>query len=139
MIWKTARVAALAIALFGTMSFAQDGFAAAFAEEQSASGQEVVVTEAAISRLRSALRLQPAQEVHWRSLEATLRGIAKPQQDANAGFVQRIRARMKTYVLDLSAARRVAHAAQPLIDSLDEDQKRDGMVAVRALGVASLF
>ena len=46
---------------------------------------------------------------------------------------------MKTYVLDLSAARRVAHAAQPLIDSLDEDQKRDGMVAVRALGVASLF
>jgi hypothetical protein len=140
MMWKTARVAALAIALFGSMSFARDGFAAANAEEQSfASSSDVVVTDAAISRLRAALRLSPAQEVHWRSLEATLRGIAKPQQDGNAGFVQRIRARMKSYVIDISSARRVAHAAQPLIDSLDEDQKRDGMVAVRALGVASLF
>ena len=61
------------------------------------------------------------------------------QQETNAGLVQRIRARVKSYVLDISAARRVANAAQPLIESLDEDQKRSGLVVVRALGVASLF
>ena len=140
MMWKTARVVALALAMFGSMSFAHDGFAAARADERMASADGVVVTEDMIARLRTVLRLSAAQEVHWRALEATLRGIShKPQQDASTGLVQRVRARMKSYVLDFSAARRVAAAAQPLIESLDEDQKRDGMNAVRALGVASLF
>ena len=141
MMWKTARVVALTFALFGSMSFAQNGFAAAYAEDQSASTQDLVVTEATISRLKDALRLQPAQEIHWRTLEATLRDVAqKPQQESsNVGFVQRVRTRMKSYVLDLSAARRVAAAAHPLIESLDEDQKREGLIVVRALGVASLF
>jgi hypothetical protein len=53
--------------------------------------------------------------------------------------VQRVKARMKSYVLDVTAARQVAAAAQPLIATLDEDQKRDGMMMVRALGVSALF
>ena len=146
MMWKTARVAALALAMFGSMSFAHNGFAAANAEEQTASiSGGVVVTEAAIARLKAALRLTAAQEVHWRTLETTLRHLAQDQQtrvaDASGsiGFVQRVKARMKSYVLDVSAARQVAAAAQPLIATLDEDQKRDGITMVRALGVSALF
>ncbi len=146
MMWKTARVVALALAMFGSMSFAHNGFAAANAEEQTASiPGGVVVTEAAIARLKAALRLTAAQEVHWRTLEATLRHLAQDQQtrvaDASGsiGFVQRVKARMKSYVLDVSAARQVAAAAQPLIATLDEDQKRDGITMVRALGVSALF
>src|SRR5689334_11068051 len=108
MMWKTARVVALALAMFGSMSFAHNGFAAANAEElTSASG--VVVTDATIARLKAALRLSPAQETHWRTLEATLRHLAQDQQtrvaDAtgSVGFVQRVKARMKSYVLDVSA------------------------------------
>ena len=147
MMWKTARVVALALAMLGSMSFAHNGFAAANAEETastSASGG-VVVTDATIARLKAALRLSPAQEIHWRTLESTLRHFGQDQQtrvaDAtgSVGFVQRVKARMKSYVLDVSAARQVAAAAQPLIATLDEDQKREGLVVVRALGVSSLF
>lgn len=138
---KTARVLALALTMFGTMSFAHQGFAA-YADEQSSS-QGVVVTDGMIARLKAALRLSPAQEPHWRVLEAVLRDASQQRQVADAsgavGFVQRVRARVKSYVIDVSAARRVAAAAQPLIATLDEDQKRDGLTAVRALGVSSLF
>jgi zinc resistance-associated protein len=146
MMWKTARVAALALAMFGSMSFAHNGFAAANAEEQSGSTASggVVVTNAAIARLKAVLRLSPAQEIHWHTLEATLRHLAQDQTrvadaSGSVGFVQRVKARMKSYVLDVSAARQVAAAAQPLIATLDEDQKRDGMMMVRALGVSALF
>jgi len=145
MMWKTARVVALALAMFGSMSFAHNGFAAANAEETASTSGGVVVTDATIARLKAALRLSPAQEIHWRTLESTLRHLAQDQQtrvaDASGsiGFVQRVKARMKSYVLDVSAARQVAAAAQPLIATLDEDQKRDGMMMVRALGVSALF
>jgi hypothetical protein len=146
MMWKTARVVALALAMFGSMSFAHNGFAAANAEEHTGSTASggVVVTDAAIARLKAALRLSPAQEIHWRSLESTLRHLAQDQTrvadaSGSVGFVQRIKSRMKSYVLDVSAARQVAAAAQPLIATLDEDQKRDGMMMVRALGVSALF
>src|SRR5262245_51750705 len=141
MMWKTARIAALALAMFGTMSFAHNGFAAARAEETAsiASSGGVVVTDATIARLKAALRLSPSQEIHWRTLESTLRHLAQDQTQrvadatGSVGFVQRIKARMKSYVLDVSAARQVAAAAQPLIATLDEDQKRDGLNMVRAL------
>jgi len=138
---KTARVLAVALTMVGSMTFAQQGFAAN-ADEQFQS-QNIVVTDGMISRLKAALHLSASQETHWRTLEAALRDISQPRQVADAtnsaGFVQRVRARMKSYVLDVSAARRVAVAAQPLIATLDEDQKRDGMMMVRALGVSALF
>ena len=138
---KTARVLALALTMFGSMTFAQHGFAANAGEQFQS--QNVVVTDGMIARLKAALHLSAAQEIHWRTLEAALRDISQQRQVADAtdgaGIVQRVRARMKSYVLDVSAARRVAIAAQPLIGTLDEDQKRDGMNAVHALGVASLF
>lgn len=137
---KTARMLALALAMFGTMSFAQQGHAA-FAEDFSS--QNIVVTDGMIARLKAALHLSPAQEPHWRLLETTLRDISQQRQVADAsgtvGFVQRVRARVKSYVIDVSAARRVAAAARPLIATLDEGQKRDGLTVVRALGVSSLF
>jgi hypothetical protein len=146
MMWKTVRVAALALTMFATFSFAGTGFAAANAEETGFASGGVVVTDATIARLKAALRLSPNQEVHWRTLESTLRHLAQDQQQqqvadatGSAGFVQRVKARMKSYVLDVSAARQVAAAAQPLIATLDEDQKRDGITMVRALGVSALF
>ena len=147
MMWKTARVAALVLTMLGTLSFANTGFAAASAEETGAiASGGVVVTDATIARLKAALRLSPNQEVHWRTLESTLRHLAQDQQQqhvadasGSASFVQRVKARMKSYVLDVSAARQVAQAAQPLIATLDEDQKRDGINMVRALGVSALF
>jgi hypothetical protein len=59
--------------------------------------------------------------------------------DQNGGIVQRARARIAQWRLSASAARRLSAAAQPLISSLDEGQKRSGMAAMRAMGVAALY
>jgi hypothetical protein len=105
-----------------------------------ARAQEVVLTEGKIAQIRSALQLSPAQEVHWRSLMLAVREtLARQQTDDNGGFVQRVKTRVGSYVLNAVAMRRISAAAQPLIMTLNEEQKRDGMNAVRNLGVASLF
>ena len=137
------RVGAIAV-IFACVSLAASAgvTTSAFAQEQQAQPSEpaVVVTESHIARLKSALRLTPAQEVHWRALEAELRSVIHRQHtDESTGLVQRVRARISGYVLNAAAARRVATAAQPLIATLDDEQKQNGITAVRAMGVASLF
>ena len=132
--WKAAFVGAFALVAFGSVSLTRDGIGVT-----QASAQEVVVTDAHIARLKSVLRLSPSQEVHWRGLEAALRSVSARNASDETGLVQKVRARLRTYVLDAQAAHRVAVAAQPLIATLDETQKHDGMTAIRAMGVSALF
>ena len=124
------RAGAFALAIMGAVSFGNVAPAAA---------QNVVLTEGKISQLKSVLQLSPSQETHWRSLIAVVRDAVDRQPDESGGFVQRVKARVGSYVLSASAMQRIAMAAQPLIASLNEEQKRDGMSVVRAMGVASLF
>jgi len=135
--WKAAFVGAFALVTLGSMSVSSNGVGVT-----QAAAQEVVVTDANIARLKSVLRLSPAQEIHWRSLEAALRNVSVSTargSDEQTGLVQRVKARLRSYVLDAAAAHRVASAAQPLIATLDDTQKHDGMIAIRALGVSTLF
>ena len=126
------RSAALALmALFGVICAAAPAPALA---------QETIVSEAKIARLKNALQLSPAQEVHWRALMVTFRQIVqRPQTDESGGLIQRVRSRVGTYLLSAASVQRLSAAAQPLIASLDETQKRDGMNVVREMGVAALF
>jgi zinc resistance-associated protein len=133
--WKAAFVGALALVTLGSMSVTSNGIGVT-----QAAAQEVVVTDAHIARLRSVLRLSPAQEVHWRGLEAALRNVGqRGGSDEPQGLVQKVKARLKSYVLDAAAAHRVAAAAQPLIATLDEGQKQEGLTVIRAMGVSALF
>ncbi|MGE3871109.1 MAG: Spy/CpxP family protein refolding chaperone [Pseudorhodoplanes sp.] len=105
-----------------------------------ASAQQVVLTDGKIAQLKAVLNLSPAQEPHWRMLMAAMREVLSRQRpDENAGFVQRVKARVGSYVLTATSAQQIAAAARPLIASLSEEQKRDGMMVVNAMGVASLF
>lgn len=126
------RSAAFALmALFGAICIAAPAPALA---------QETIVSEAKIARLKSALQLSPAQEVHWRALMVTFRQIVqRPQTDESGSLIQRVRSRVGTYLLSAASVQRLSAAAQPLIGSLDENQKRDGMNVVREMGVAALF
>jgi hypothetical protein len=54
-------------------------------------------------------------------------------------FVQRVRARITSYTLDAVALQRLASAAQPLINSLDEGQKQNGLMVIQSMGIASLL
>jgi hypothetical protein len=139
--WKSALAGAVALAIIGTFSATRDGVAIAQAAAQEAVAPAgVIVTDATISRIKRALRLSPAQEVHWRAVEATLRGIMRSSHvDESDGLIQRVRAKIGSYVVSAAAAQQVAAAARPLIASLDEQQKQDGLDAIRTFGVAALF
>jgi hypothetical protein len=132
--WKAAFVGALALVALGSLSITRDGIGVT-----QAAAQEVVVTDAHIARLKSVLRLSPAQEIHWRGLESALRNVQPRSASEETGLVQKVKARLKSYVLDAAAAHRVAAAAQPLIATLDDTQKQEGLTAIRAMGVSALF
>src|SRR5262249_40367743 len=69
-----------------------------------------------IARIRSVLKLTPAQEHYWAPVEAALRDLARKQQSQNesAGLVRRISNRVVTVVLNSAALQRLAVAARPL-------------------------
>jgi hypothetical protein len=139
---KAALAGALAFATIGCLSVSSGHIQVA-----KANAQEVVVettgsvnagpnvTEAKIARLKRALRLTSAQEVHWHPVESTLRKIAQSsRRESASGIVQRVRAKVSGYASHASAYQQVASAAGPLIASLDEKQKQDGMRIIREFG-----
>lgn len=133
--WKAALAGAVALATMGAVSVTREGVGIG-----QAVAQELELTQAQIKQLKTVLHLRPAQEPHWRAVEETLRGLARQgsYQVADAGLTH-ARARPVSYRLDFTAMQQVASAARPLIDSLDERQKRDGMTVMRQMGVPSLF
>lgn len=101
--------------------------------------------EGGIARFKAALRLTPAQERHWPRVEAALRSIASEgdrQQVADgspqAGIFRRVGARATEMAMSATSMRRLVSAAQPLVKSLDESQKREAIVLARAMGFGSL-
>lgn len=133
--WKAALAGAVALATIGSLSVTRQGI-----EVGQAVAQELELTQVQLTQLKGVLHLRPAQEPHWRTVEATLRGYAHqaPYQVADAGMTHP-RAKPVSYRLDFMAIQQVASAARPLIDNLDETQKRDGMTAMQAMGMPSLF
>lgn len=101
--------------------------------------------EAGIARFKAALRLTPAQERHWPRVEAALRAMAQEgdrQQVADAsgesGFFRRVGARATEMAMSAASMRRLVSAAQPLVKSLDEDQRREALTLARSMGFGSL-
>lgn len=101
--------------------------------------------EAGIARFKAALRLTPSQERHWPRVEAALRTVVNEgdrQQVADAsgnpGFFRQVGARATEMAMNASSMRRLVSAARPLVNSLDQDQKRDAVQLARAMGFGSL-
>jgi LTXXQ motif family protein len=135
--WKAALAGAIALATLGSLSISSNGVGVT-----TAAAQDVVITESHIARLKRSLRLTPTQMVHWHRVEAALRSYltrAASTENSEGSYYQRARARIAGYALNAAAMQRVSSAAGPLIATLDEEQKRDGMQAIRAMGLASMF
>ena len=131
---KAALVGAVALATVGSFSISHEGIHIA-----PAAAQEVVVSHAQISQLKSALRLTSDQERFWRPVESTLRAMAQRQQQyrvasADGGFIERTQ-RLSGYALTAMALQRLRSAAQPLIGRLDDAQKHAGMQVLQSMGV----
>jgi hypothetical protein len=120
-----------------TGAFAQTPTIQASYRTQSAASGEL---ESGIARFKAALRLTPDQERHWPRVESALRDIArKPDQaDEQRGMLRRIGSRATEMMLSASAVKRLVSAAQPLMKTLDQEQKSKAMQIARAMGFASV-
>jgi hypothetical protein len=102
-----------------------------------ANAESTQVTDAQIARLKAALKLTPAQEHHWRAVEAMLRVLGHQYHlaSADAGLFERTRSRISGYTIDALMLQRVRSAAQPLIQTLSEQQKADAMAVLQSMGM----
>jgi hypothetical protein len=140
--FKAALAGALTFATIGCLSvssgrvqFAQAQAQEEFSETTGSVNAAPNVTEAKIARLKRALRLTREQEVHWHPVESTLRKLAQSaKRESGSGIVQRVKAKVSGYATSASAYHEVAGVAGPLIASLDDKQRQDGMRIIREFG-----
>ncbi|MGB9020916.1 MAG: hypothetical protein WCC77_25220, partial [Pseudolabrys sp.] len=108
-----------ALAIIGLLS---NGSKAIAMEVSGAYGAQASIN---IARIKSVLKLTPAQEHHWAPVEAALRDLARKQsQTESTSLVRRISNRVVLVVLNSGAVQRLAVAARPLVASLDHEQMR---------------
>jgi hypothetical protein len=139
---KAVLAGAVALAMVGPLFVSEHGIG-----PSPASAQEVVLTEGHIYRLKLALHLRAEQLSHWAPVEAALRAALRnsnsnsnsSRNDSSDGVVQKVRTRVKGYVVQAAALQGAVAAAGPLIASLDESQKNAGMSVIRSLGGAAAF
>lgn len=101
--------------------------------------------ESGIARFKAALRLTPDQQRHWPRVEAALRAMARDDDrqadeasSARAGFIRRVGGQAADLAVNAVAMRRLVSAAQPLVKSLDEGQRREAITLARAMGFGGL-
>lgn len=138
-------VAATAIALaFPSLS---SGAFAEPSEHGKFSTEDVsAFTDAKIAGLKAGLKLTSAQEKNWPALETALRDIAKARAARAAEFrekfkehhehrdlIEGLRFRSKILTARAGESDKLAEAAKPLYDSLDDAQKRRFGVLLHAI------
>ena len=133
---KGALAGAVALAM-GMISLASAQEVASVERVRAESSIGVVVKESHIARLKSVLNLTAEQRPYWMPVEAALRDLARSQRveaSADAGIVHRWSERASSVASGAVHLRRLAAVARPLINVLDDTQKRDAMVLARNLG-----
>jgi zinc resistance-associated protein len=101
------------------------------------------LTDARIAGLKAGLRLTPAQEQHWPPVERVIREAARERFDRFTARsaaarvidpIERLRQRADAMTSRANTIRRLADAAAPLYQSLDEAQKRRFSMLARMAG-----
>ena len=119
-----------ALAIIGLLS---NGSKAIAMEVSGAYGAQASIN---IARIKSVLKLTPAQEHHWAPVEAALRDLARKQsQTESTSLVRRISNRVVLVVLNSGAVQRLAVAARPLVASLDHEQMRAAQGLAQEMGL----
>jgi len=139
--WKAALTGAVALVTMGStgaLAETQTLQASYRAHSQASSGR----LEYGIARFKAALRLTPDQERHWPRVESALRDIARNSdqtEDAERrGTLRQIGSRATEIVLSAAAMRRLVSAAQPLMRTLDDEQRSKALQLARAMGFGSV-
>ncbi len=89
-------------------------------------------TEAGVAGLKAGLQLTPDQEKRWPPVEQAIRDMSQARQDRMAAWraegkeedaIARLRRRADTMTAKANDIKKLADAAEPLYQSLSEDQK----------------
>jgi hypothetical protein len=136
--WKAGLVGVVALIL-GSSAVLADSGDAEF-NRGRVFKSEAVMSVAQVARLKAALKLTAAQEPLWAPIEQAFREISHAQAaDGSHSFIQGIKNRAASAIgLNTVALRRLASAAYPLIRSLNEEQKQNGLAFARSAGLASV-
>ncbi len=138
--WKARLAGAVALATIGS-TFAFAGSETTPAHQISTVQSESVLSHAQIARLKSMLKLTPAQEQFWPAVEKAFQELGRQQFEDGAaaqGLVQGIRSRAAVIGLDVMALRRLVAAAYPLIQTLNDEQKQSALAFARSVGLESV-
>jgi hypothetical protein len=122
-----------ALATLGLLSIESTAFAT-----ETAGRTDLLQPIAAINiaRIKSVLKLTPAQEPYWAPVEAALHDLARQQAPAEStGIVHRVSHRVVQVVLNSAAVQRLAVAARPLIAMLDDEQRRAAHGLAQEMGL----
>ena len=89
------------------------------------------ITDAHIAYIRQALKLTPAQAQYWPAVEAALRDLAQREHAfRRGGLIQKLSI--------ATEVKRLIAIANPLIKTLSEAQRREGMRVAQAMGVTRM-
>jgi hypothetical protein len=113
-----------------------------FSEEDRAA-----FTEARIAALKAGLKLTPAQEKNWPAVETAIRDLAKARaarfaewhdkaqdHEGHHNLIEGLQHHAKALEARAGELTKLADAAKPLYDSLDDSQKRRFAVLLHAIG-----
>lgn len=119
-----------------TLGLLSDSLPVRAAELGGHTDQVQTTTAINVARIKSVLKLTPAQEPLWVPVEAALRELARRQTSAESGgLVRRVSHRVVSVVLNSAAVQRLAVSARPLIAMLDADQMRAAHGLAREMGL----
>ena len=136
--WKAGLAGVVAL-IIGSSAVLADSVEAEFGRGHAVKS-EAVMSLAQVARLKSVLKLTATQEQLWAPVEHAFREICQTQEAANSqGFLQGIKHRAGTAIgLNALALRCLASAAYPLIRTLNEEQKQNGLAFARSVGLESV-
>jgi hypothetical protein len=125
----------LALAMIGVLSAGAVAQGREFSTEYGEPSQATAAID--IARIKSVLKLTPAQEPYWAPVEVALRDLARQQAPTgeSSGIVRRIGHRVVSIVLNSAAVHRLVVAARPLIAKLDEEQMRAAHGLAQEMGL----
>ncbi|MBY6242182.1 Spy/CpxP family protein refolding chaperone [Methylosinus sp. Sm6] len=128
----TATALALAFPVLSSAAFAEPD-----RHHEMSTEDHAAFIDAKVAALKAGLKLTPAQEKNWPAVETALRDIGKARQarfaEAKEKFkdmqehrsvIDGLRFRSKALAARSAEAEKLADAAKPLYDSLDDGQKR---------------
>jgi zinc resistance-associated protein len=141
--WKTVLAGTTALAIAGgAIAYAQQGPGPRGPHWRPSAEDIGAFADARIAALHAGLKLTPEQEKNWPALESALRDMAKQRQErfaarANAerptNPVERLNLMADAIQARGAALKKVAEAAGPLYNSLDDAQKHRFVLLARML------